>query len=641
MGEEETQGGSTATAPAPAPTEAPGAGSGDQAAQSNWMATAAPKPEAESAAPGAAPAIPEQPMQTVGVPVTSLKRGGLLGVVDSIADVLAGTQRPELGKDPDGNLYVKQHSLSRGEQWLKIAGQAMHGAAAGLAAGRGRGNGGKAALAGFDVAQQDQDREKADAKDMNDQARQQMLDNANNQMLRMKMAEEAWRSTRLQTEATQHDIEFAQGQEDRLAKSGATLLGTVAHPGDLSGVLKVNPDLMKDLVHNHALEFTPHYTDGKPDGFKVFKTPQGYRSTLLPPGTEFPTFNSVTGGYDWHKTSDPATQGEIDDYWTAAGAAGQKFKSDKVEQDLKTAQAGNQRSEAAARNQELPGKIAETAASTAEKKANASKVPSEIAKNWAEAHAADAKALDETIANGAGPAGEALVDTIGTGKMPVGKLAYLLARKPELMSAVARKYPDFDGSKIDSYVKTYQDFTSGKASVQLNSGGTALMHLRNLQRLNTVASHIPHTPAWTAYQNQAATLSTELANFYGNSTIPAIKDIRDSLSSTLPGNRQAAIKTQSQSMSKKFDEFEAQWKAAAPSAAYEAQMPKIGPEAEEARAALDPDYAARKVVEAQHAGGQVQLQPGEVPHVNPQTGQQIVPRDGQWVDIKTGLPVKQ
>ncbi len=190
---------------------------------------------------------------------------------------------------------------------------------------------------------------------------------------------------------------------------------------------------------------------------------------------------------------------------------------------------------------------------------------------------------------------QTLVHEIGAGRMVIDRLGYLATRKPEILEAVARSFPDFDSSKAASYPATYKEFTSTKANTAggaLNAGGTALQHLYELQQLNTVASHIPHSPSWTAYQNKADTLSTELAKFYGDATIPAIAAIKNTLTSTLPGNREAAITTQAQSMGRKFDSYQTQWENAAPSKAYEAPMPNVSQGAKQARAALDPDYAA-------------------------------------------------
>jgi hypothetical protein len=206
-----------------------------------------------------------------------------------------------------------------------------------------------------------------------------------------------------------------------------------------------------------------------------------------------------------------------------------------------------------------------------------------------------------------------LVKEIGEGKMPVGRLGYVLARKPELMAAVAKEYPDFDGSKIEAYtdaVKQFESTKPGTAGYAMNSGGTALSHLHELDELNTPASHIPHTPAWTKYHNKLDTVAPELAKFYGDVTIPAIQAYKDTLGSTLPGNRHAAITTQVQSMGRKLDEYEQQWKNAAPSKAYEAQMPDIDAKGKAARAALDPEYAQRSVATAPPPAGATHIVPG-------------------------------
>jgi hypothetical protein len=172
-------------------------------------------------------------------------------------------------------------------------------------------------------------------------------------------------------------------------------------------------------------------------------------------------------------------------------------------------------------------------------------------------------------------------------------VSYLLARNPELVGEVMKLDPGFDSSKAQAYPATYKDFTSGKTSVAINSGGTALSHLNELQKMNTVESHIPGTPDYNAYQNKADTVASELAKFYGDATIPAIAAIKKTLTAQLPGNRKAAIQTQAQSMGDKMDSFQQQWQNAAPSKAYQAPMPGISPQAIQARAALDPSFAAR------------------------------------------------
>lgn len=190
-----------------------------------------------------------------------------------------------------------------------------------------------------------------------------------------------------------------------------------------------------------------------------------------------------------------------------------------------------------------------------------------------------------------GPNEQAVIKQIGEGRAPLNSPTYLLARKPEIMEAVAKAYPGFDDAKVKTYQDTYKDFTVGDTSKQLVSGGTALQHLDELRALNTNASRIPGTAAHQAYENKVDTVSTELARFYGTDTVPGIKGIKDTLNATF--NRDAAINTQVQSMGDRLDNLETKWTNAAPSKAYQAPMPGISDASKMARANLDPSYAQR------------------------------------------------
>lgn len=183
-----------------------------------------------------------------------------------------------------------------------------------------------------------------------------------------------------------------------------------------------------------------------------------------------------------------------------------------------------------------------------------------------------------------------LAQAIASGHLAPDRMGYLLARNPGLLQGVMEVDPSFDASKAQSYPATYKDFTSGKTSIALNAGGTALTHLQELSTMNTDASHIYGTPAYNAYQNKADTVASELAKFYGDATIPAIDAIKKTLTATLPGNRQAAIETQAKSMGDKLDAYQQTWDNAAPSKSYQAPMPGISSKAMAAREALDPSY---------------------------------------------------
>ena len=399
MADGDPQGGGQATATPPVPDQnvQPTPAAAQDAAQpggaADWLKTAQVKPDIQ---PGQAqqtaqmaeqPAPPPAPMV-----VTSLKRGGLLGVVDSIADVLAGKQRPELGKDADGDLYVKQHTLTKGEQWMKIAATALHGAAAGYAAGQGRGNQGKAGLAGIQAGQQDQDRQKANAKDMSAEVQQQQMQKANNQMLQMKMAEQTWNQARQKVTASQEDIKFNDEQTKQLTDpvekggGGGRVIGTAAHVGDIGEILKVQPDVMQHLVQKGTIQIRKNLdADGNVIGIKAILMPDEWAKTTLPPGAIGHIYNPLTKQIEEFTYADPVTKGEQAVHDAAAVTAkdeadekARKIAADQAALDEKKANTANLQSETEARNKELPGKLAETASGTV--------------KNYAEAGAANARA---------------------------------------------------------------------------------------------------------------------------------------------------------------------------------------------------------------------------------------------------------
>lgn len=507
--------------------------------------------------------------------------------VQGVLDALTGTQgTPKIATGSDGQKYVQDTKLTPGQQWRKIGAGFLTGAAAGLSAGKGAGNMVKAPQAGMDAVQEQQ-KNQPTRDQLTDEAQKENLQNANNQMLQMNMAHQAIDFTYHQNEANQKNIEFWNGQEDRLVKEGGRVLGTAHDAADIAGILHVQPDVMEQMVKHQTIKTIPAVdSDGKAAGFKVIMMPGDYQKQVEPSGAKFPTFDPLTGDIKWNQTSQPTTKGEIDAYWTSAASQQMEFENKKAELSKTKAQTG----EANANASKAPSEIAKN-------RAEASEAPSVIAKNSAEAANASSEAKERN-AKGDQANDNSLVDSIGTGKIAPERMSYLIARNPDLLKAVTAKYPDFDSSKVEAYPKVYADFTSSKkntAGGALNSGATALEHLKKLEELNTVKSHIPGTADHQAYYNQLDTLAPELANFYGDSTIPAIAALKSTLGATL--NRDAAIKTQAQSMGKKFDNYEQTWKNAAPSSSYEAPMPGVSDDAKEARAALDPQYKQRLVQE--------------------------------------------
>lgn len=231
-----------------------------------------------------------------------------------------------------------------------------------------------------------------------------------------------------------------------------------------------------------------------------------------------------------------------------------------------------------------------------------------------------------------------VVDQVGQGKMAATRMEMLLSRSPALMEAVARKYPDFDSSKIKSYADAYRSFTSGTDAKQVNAGAVAIQHLADLKRINDenpTESRIPGTAAYKAFHNLLDTVADELGTFYGE---PKTNEVIESKKATLGGvlNRNAAIQEQAKAMGIKMDEMEQKWQNAAPSKSYQAPMPGMSDKAKQARAALDPEFAQRMGGAMPQSGG-TQHTPGKQAGLPDGTtgkgsdGKPYIVKGGVWV----------
>jgi hypothetical protein len=320
---------------------------------------------------------PESPTSNAGVGggvplVLRPKRTGLAGVIGKIADVLTGTTRPEIFTDQNGDEFVYHPNLSRGQQWMRIGGDAFRAAGAGLAAGKGAGNMGRAMVAGTDVARDRQQDDQNQEQQMDQKANQDMLNRANMTILRMNMIEQSWRASRLQIEANEHDAAFSQNRIKFFQEMGGKVLTTAEHPGDLAELLHINPDTAADFVRRHIIEPVPTIDANGHQGVTFIKMPTAnWRDQFVSSGATFHTFNPSTHEVEEHQAADGMTKGDQSDADTLAQTASLKYQSDIAEKKNKDASTANLRSETAARDQELPGKIEETAAKTKEDNARA------------------------------------------------------------------------------------------------------------------------------------------------------------------------------------------------------------------------------------------------------------------------------
>lgn len=573
----------------PPPTNTPAAppqATTPSGAGTNWIDQAT---KLTTQQPANTATIPPKPMEAAPqqqLPtrvITETPKTGVRGFIDKALDALAGDNKVTVYQDQDGNKYIRNVRPTRGEQFMKLAGEGIVGAAAGLAAGKGAGNMGAAAQAGVQaglkMGQQADEKVKAA-----------QLEVANSQLLAHQLAEQNFALARMKVKADQEDVTFAQNQLDEALKPqadggpGGQNMGTVGSLGELAGLMKESPEVVDAQVKRGDIRLVAAYgPDNQRKGFHVVMMPPGWGTEMLPAGSPFDVAvpDPDRPGYFMRQTqhsSEPMTrrqQAQYEDAATskiqAAELIQQKNKEDAQRaadehQEQLNRNAAEQRNEA---NQ--PAAQAHVEAETDEERAAAARDRATVAQTATD-QAAD-------------------VDAIGTGHIAPDRLGYLLARNPKLMNDVVKKYPNIDTAKLEAYPKLVADYTSGHVSQQLNAGATALKHLKQLYDLNTPESRVMGTGAYNAYHNVLDTVVSELGKFYGNDTVPALAGYRKTLGAFF--NRGSAIRTQAESMGKKFDSYQKQWTNGAPSPAYEAPMPGIDDEAIQARAFLDPKFEDR------------------------------------------------
>lgn len=398
--------------------------------------------------------------QTPPLVLTPVKPKGIMGLVQPIVDAIAGRTRPELATDQQGNTYVKQTDLSGGEKWARVGATLAAGAAKGLAAGRGN-NWGAAAGAGADEGEKLVQQRQQQQTDMTTEARQKTLDNANNQMLQMQRANLAWDASQKKVKAGQEQVTFEQGQIDRLTKPqseggpGGKVIGTAEHMGDIGNILKVQPDVMRQMIVNHQIELkTAHNADGTVAGITVIMMPQGYRDGIVPAGTVGNHWNSVTNKMEQFKYSDPQPRGSYDDNETAAGNAQLKYHTEVADREAKEAQ-------------------------TARENAQATLVPSEIRRNNAEANKALADAAKAGELTKDSPEVAAIGESIAKGNQTEDQIPGFGKIKGQVQAYLAEHHPNLD-----------------QTSVVLNAGERKQRDLagNSLHNLNDIAARLQRRP---------------------------------------------------------------------------------------------------------------------------------------------------
>jgi hypothetical protein len=356
------------------------------------------------------PTIPEAPAPGQQAPVVlrPAKRGGLLGVIDDIANVMAGKTTPEIYTDDTGQKYIQHPTMTRGQQWLKIGREALAGSAAGLAAGKGAGNGGRALYAGVREGEQQNQQQRADYAQQQQEVHQSTLDIANSQMLKQQMAANQMAMTRMQIKGQREDSEYYARRIADEKALGSSDMGVVKNLAQLADLRHLNPDIIKHMVEDNRIEVIPAYdADANPVGIHVFLRNPGVGSELVPNGTKarFAVPGEKPGDpyriVEQELTS-PTTRDQLSAINNQADAKYQqsvmdleKLKSEQAGTAEKNAQAGK----ATAETTEVPSKIALNKSSTAKNYAEANKANQETA-TAQQAHANATNPRFETLAQG-------------------------------------------------------------------------------------------------------------------------------------------------------------------------------------------------------------------------------------------------
>jgi hypothetical protein len=332
---------------------------------------------ASEPAPASTPAATPAPQAT---PIHPVRRGGLAGIVDEMRDAIAGTTTSHIATDADGNKYVNVAPLSHKQQWMRVAAELGEGAAAGLAAGKGAGNSGRAAQAGFGVGHHE-----AEARDQHRQAEDQevnqdQLNKYNMVMLKHQIAGSDFALTRMGVRANEEDVKFAQEQADREHTLGSADLGVFHDPGDFARIAQKNPQFWKDFYSEPGrFVAVPEIgADGQRKGIHMFMRTQGVGDQLVPKGTKVLDFVPGEKPEDPPKLTErtlsgPATYNQVD----AANGAAWKKHQDWQKTNQETEDKNSQKNLRDEQTKEAHEGIAEKKAQTAKALAEAAKARSE------------------------------------------------------------------------------------------------------------------------------------------------------------------------------------------------------------------------------------------------------------------------
>jgi hypothetical protein len=436
---------------------------------------------------GAVPALPDQ--SKVPPVVMRPARGGLLGVVDKFTDAMTGQTRPEIWKDDAGNEYIRHPQMTRGQQWMRIGGELMEGAAAGLAAGRGAGHMGNAALAGVQVAQQNQQQAEAQEDKMKTEVQQDRIDRANAFKTHMDLIEQAFRAKRLGVEATQKDALFSQNMIEDLKKNyDGTVLGTAPDLNGLANLMQSTPDFANNMIKAGTVQPINTVDANGNHEITFMQIPRDQLDKMLPPKSPFNVFNPTTHQLEEQQSSNAMTKRQQLTYNADADKAKLDWQTKQAELENKKASTEHLQTE----NQQLkdmaPLKLDEL-------KQNIKKSVAETALAWTNNRKSKIEAdnaLNNAIGDDVESNAQALVDQRSTSSLMSKRKDYnaIMRRADELSKAQTGKPYDREAGEIGykSRLKLTEEYTgTGGEAKNLESFDKFFGHALNAsQAVNTL-----------------------------------------------------------------------------------------------------------------------------------------------------------
>ena len=321
-----------------------GSAAPDPSAQAT-LARAQQPPDVQTEGTGRpAPQIAEQPTVAQGPTVLRpVRRTGLAGIVDEFADAVAGRQTSQIYQDDQGNKYIQHPNMTRGQQWQRIASEALHGAAAGFAAGQGPGGAARALNADVQAGDQQRQQIKQEQRQQEQDVKQSQLDKFNLIKLQHDTAAADFALTRMKINADEQDVQFANNQEDRERNLQSIDLGTFKDAGELANIKQQHPDFWKDVYAGNIRKIPEFDENGNRTGIHVWLRTPDIGNAPVPEGTKVAFAQPGEGPNDppklvWREISGLHTQNQVDAYNDAAWKVVTDWQQKKAEQGLKTSE---------------------------------------------------------------------------------------------------------------------------------------------------------------------------------------------------------------------------------------------------------------------------------------------------------------